>query len=73
LDCFDRALALNPAHEIALFNKGIVLMHDLQNTQGALESWKQLIQINPNAHTPSGLLVKEMVTELMKTIKNEEE
>ena len=73
VDCFDRALALNPDHEIALFNKGIVLMHDLQNTQEALESWKKLIQINPNAQTPSGLLVKEMVTELMKTIKNEEE
>lgn len=67
LECFDRALALNPAHEVAMFNKGIVLMHDIQNTQGAIESWKRLIQINPNARTPNGLLVKEMLSELEKS------
>lgn len=67
VDCFDRALALNPAHEIALFNKGIVMMHDLQDTQGALESWRRLLQVNPEARAPNGLLVKEMVAQLMKT------
>ena len=67
VDCFDRALALNPSHEIAMFNKGIVLMHDIQDPQEALKVWKQLVLTNPEAHTPNGLLVKEMVEELEKT------
>jgi hypothetical protein len=47
-------------------------MHDLQDTQGALESWQRLIEVNPDARTPNGLLVKEMVTELMKTNQKDE-
>jgi len=73
VDCFHPALALDPAHEIALFNKGIVLMHDLQDTQRALKSWKLLVQVNPDARTPNGLAVKEMMAELMKTMNIEEE
>ena len=67
IECFDRALAINPNHEVALFNKGIVMMHDLQNAEGALEQWRRLVAINPEAHTPSGLMVKEMIEEIKKT------
>jgi cytochrome c-type biogenesis protein CcmH/NrfG len=73
VDCFNRALTLDPTHEIAMFNKGIVLMHDLQDAQGALESWKLLVQVNPDARTPNGLAVKEMIAELMKTINTQGE
>lgn len=71
VESFDRALTLDPSHEIAMFNKGIVLMHDLKDTQGALESWKRLVQVNPDARTPSGHSVKEMMAELMKTMNVE--
>ena len=71
IECFDRALALDPVHEIAMFNKGIVLMHDLQDSRGALESWQQLVIVNPNAQAPNGVLVKEMVAEMMKTLQPE--
>ena len=67
VECFDHALAINPNHEVALFNKGIVLMHDLQNAEGALEQWQKLVSVNPEAHTPSGLMVKEMIEEIKKT------
>ena len=66
IECFDRALAINPGHEVALFNKGIVLMHDLENAEGAIEQWQKLVTINPQARTPNGLMVKEMIKEIQK-------
>ena len=58
---FDRALAVDGHHEIALFNKGIVLLHDLQDIPGALESWQRLLAINPSARTPSGQPLADLV------------
>ena len=71
--CFDKALALKPDHEIAMFNKGIVLMHDMQDLDGALKSWQSLLKINPQARTPDGMLIKDMVTGLQKAIENQGE
>jgi TPR repeat protein len=51
VQCFDKALALNDRHEVALFNKGVVLMHDLNDSQSALKAWEKLVQVNPNAQS----------------------
>jgi cytochrome c-type biogenesis protein CcmH/NrfG len=67
IKAFDRALALNGRHEIALFNKGVVLMHDLKDAKGALASWEKLTGINPQAKTPGGQLVNELVDQLKQT------
>ncbi len=67
VESFDRAISLNAHHEIAMFNKGVVLMHDLKDPEAALSSWETLIQVNPNAKTPSGQLVKSLVAELKKS------
>lgn len=58
---FDRALELNGRHEIALFNKGVVLMHDMKDTPGAIKAWEKLVEVNPNAQTPNGQSVKSML------------
>jgi cytochrome c-type biogenesis protein CcmH/NrfG len=58
---FDRAMTIDPNHEISRFNKGIVLFHDLKDEEGALASWESLLAINPNAKSPSGQTVKELV------------
>ena len=63
---FERAIAIDPGHRIALFNKGVVLMHDLRDTQGALAAWETLVRIDPEAKTPSGQSVKELIEELKK-------
>jgi cytochrome c-type biogenesis protein CcmH/NrfG len=64
--CFDRALAINGRHETALFNKGVVLMHDIKDTQAALKAWEKLVQVNPNAQTPDGRTVKSMLDQVRK-------
>jgi len=54
IEAFDKAISANPRHESARFNKGIVLMHDLNDRQGAIKAWEALLEINPNALTPGG-------------------
>jgi cytochrome c-type biogenesis protein CcmH/NrfG len=61
VECFDRALSLKADHETALFNKGVVLMHDLKDAPAAVQAWEKLVQINPDAKMPDGRSVKSMV------------
>lgn len=61
---FDKAIAVDPKHEVSRFNKGIVLMHDLNDRDGAVKAWEGLVRINPLAKSPSGIPIKEMVDKL---------
>ncbi|HKK68068.1 MAG TPA: tetratricopeptide repeat protein [Bacteroidales bacterium] len=47
INSFDKAIAADPKHESARFNKGIVLMHDLNEQDKALAVWENLLSINP--------------------------
>ena len=64
LASFDAALALNPRHENALYNKGVVLLHDTGDRAAAAAVWERLGEVNPGAKTPDGRLVKDIVAEL---------
>jgi cytochrome c-type biogenesis protein CcmH/NrfG len=66
VEAFDRAIAINPKHEISRLNKGIVLLHDLQDGPGALRAWEGLIEVNPTAMAPGGMSVDQMVQGLKK-------
>lgn len=61
VEAFERAIAADPRHETARFNKGIVLLHDLNDTEGAIRSWEELVRINPEYTTPTGQKIKDMV------------
>jgi cytochrome c-type biogenesis protein CcmH/NrfG len=61
LEAFNRAMAENPRHEVSRFNKGIVLMHDLSDPEGAVRVWEELLEINPVAMAPNGQSVDELV------------
>ena len=62
IEAFDRAIATDPKHENSRFNKGIVLMHDLNDREGAIAAWEELVEVNPNALTPNGSQpLKEMI------------
>jgi len=64
LEAFDRAASLNPTHEQARFNRGIVLMYDMNDKAGAIKAWEELLTINPNATAPSGQSLREMIDSL---------
>ncbi|MDJ0780669.1 MAG: tetratricopeptide repeat protein [Desulfosarcinaceae bacterium] len=61
IESFDKAIQVDARHEIARFNKGVVLLHDLNDTDGALNAWRELVALNPNATAPGGQLVKELI------------
>ncbi len=56
-------LEINPNHEVALYNLGIILLNDLDDRMGAAEAWNRLVQINPSDPLASELKKK------IKTIK----
>ena len=58
---FDRAIAIDPQLEQPRFNKGIVLLHDLGDREGAVKAWEGLLEINPLAKAPNGQTVDELV------------
>lgn len=64
LDCFRNASAINPDHTQSLYNQGLILSHDLNDRTGAAESWEKLLRINPDAISPNGKPVRQMLEEL---------
>ena len=61
LAAFNKAADIDPKHEQSRFNKGIVLMHDLDDRQGALKAWEELLAVNPSAKTSTGQPIKQLV------------
>lgn len=70
LASFDKAILVNPKHEVTRFNKGIVLLHDLNDAAGAVKAWEELVRVNPSAMAPNGQPIKEMIEELKKRSKD---
>jgi len=68
IEMFDKAISIDPSFEIARFNKGIVLLHDLHDVQGGIKAWEEIVQLNPMAKAPSG----EALDALIQRIKNRE-
>jgi len=63
---FDQAIAVDPKHEVSRMNKGIVLLHDLNDINGAIQAWEGLLEVNPVAMSPTGVSIDKMVVELKK-------
>ncbi len=66
IKAFDQAIAVDPKHEVSRMNKGIVLLHDLNDFKGAIEAWEGLLEVNPIAMAPNGISIDQMVTQLKK-------
>lgn len=66
IESFEQALALDAQHEIALFNIGVVKMHDLKDVKAARTYWERLVKINPQATAPGGQSIQSMLAELKK-------
>jgi tetratricopeptide (TPR) repeat protein len=68
IESFDKAIAIDPSFETARFNKGVVLLHDLNDLEGCIKEWEAIIEINPMAMAPNGDSVDALV-QRMKTRK----
>ena len=70
ISAFDEGIRVDPKHEIARFNKGIVLLHDLNEPENAIKAWEDLLTVNPLAMAPNGKSVDELVVIYKKNLKN---
>lgn len=70
VESFDRALAIKPDHAVAMYNKGIVLMHDLKEPGKAVEIWEKLLQVNPDATTPAGEPLRNIIDQLKRNMQS---
>ena len=66
IKAFNRAIEVDPKHEVSRMNKGIVLLHDLNDADGAIKAWEELLEVNPIAMSPTGQSVDEMVQQMKK-------
>jgi cytochrome c-type biogenesis protein CcmH/NrfG len=69
VEAFDKAAKIDPRHETSLYNKGIVLMHDLNDMPGAIKAWEELLKRNPAATSPTGQSIKDLVKRLQESMK----
>ena len=67
IESFDKAISADPRHEASRLNKGIVLMHDLNDLDGAIRAWEDLVEINPAAVAPGG---KQSIKEMLDRFKS---
>lgn len=67
IEAFDKAISIDPSFETARFNKGIVLLHDLNDVEGGIRAWEELVEQNPMAMAPNG----ESVDALVQRMKNQ--
>lgn len=54
-----------PDHEAALFNLGLILVKDMQDQEGAIEAWEQLLEKHP-AH-PKADEIRQEIKEMKKS------
>jgi cytochrome c-type biogenesis protein CcmH/NrfG len=64
VEVFDRAMTIDPRHEQSRFNKGIVLRYDMNDREGAVKAWEELLRINPSATAPNGQPLSEAIKSL---------
>jgi tetratricopeptide (TPR) repeat protein len=69
---FDKAAEVDPKHEISRMNKGIVLLHDMNDMEGAIKAWEELLEINPVAVSPTGQSIDQMVQQMKKQPQQQE-
>ncbi len=61
---FDKVLSVDAKHPQARFNKGVVLYSGLGDKAGALAEWKTLLQTQPDAITPAGMPLKDLIQQV---------
>ena len=64
LELFDKAIQEDPTHMPSRYNKGIVLYYDLNDPQGAIASWEDMLKIDPQAKTNSGMAIRDLITQV---------
>ncbi|MCP3890868.1 MAG: tetratricopeptide repeat protein [Desulfobulbaceae bacterium] len=69
---FDEAIAKDASHMPSRFNKGIVLMYDLDDPAGAIESWENILKIDPKAKAGNGESIRDFIDRIKAEMDNKQ-
>jgi len=69
VEAFERAMTIEPKHEKSRFNKGAVLVNDLQDIESAIKEWEELSRINPAFRSCDGEHIDELIHHYQEEIK----
>jgi tetratricopeptide (TPR) repeat protein len=61
LEWYTKAKAMDPGHLPSRLNEGIVQYYDLGDTAGAIQSWEELLAIDPEARSQNGEKIRDFV------------
>lgn len=62
IEAFDKALSLNPKYEAARLYTGVVRLNAFNDLRGAIRSWMQVLEANPEAAAPDGTPLEEWIS-----------
>jgi cytochrome c-type biogenesis protein CcmH/NrfG len=68
VEVFNKAISMDSTHLPSRFNKGIVLMYDLDDAKGAIASWESILSIDPEARTGSGEPIRDFIAQVKKEL-----
>lgn len=68
IQAFDKAIAIDSSFETARFNKGIVLIHDMNDLETGIKAWEELVEQNPMAMAPNGESVDALIQRMKKKL-----
>ena len=66
---FDKAIEIEPRSEESRYRKGVVLMQDLNDPEGGIKAWEELLEVNPSATLGNRQSLREMVERLKKRVE----
>jgi len=66
LEELNKVLKADPNHEVALYNSGIILLNEKNDTEKATAAWEKLVQLKPN--DPLAEELKKKISELKQTV-----
>ena len=70
---FDKAIEIEPRNEESRYRKGAVLLQDLNDPEGGIKAWEELLKVNPSAKLRDGQSLREIVEQLKKRVEGTEE
>ncbi len=68
IEYFNKAIAQDTHHLPSRFNKGVVLLNDLEKPRAAIAVWKEIIAIDANATTSSGEKIADIIASVEKNL-----
>jgi len=64
IDSFKKGIELDSTNVHAQFNIGIVLFHDLNDKEGAIEAWKKVASLQPDYSVSTGQTIQQLIDSL---------